>query len=124
MVFYSVDSLPPPVIMCCYLTRYQNINKNDLWRNKKYWKLYTRPELIDCNSFIGQTINAQHCIQIYGDLFETISLKIQDRDVTGTSAAVLRDLISLVLQDSNYGYQNFKTIPRHVLKNVFTQMVL
>ena len=72
--------------------------------NDNKWIFYTKPELVDVNSFIGQTIDAQHCIEIYGDLFETIYLKIEDKDVTGTSAAVLRDFIALELNDQHYGY--------------------
>lgn len=66
------------------------------------WSLSVKCETVPEKSFLGQCISTDMCIQIDSDLFDTQFYKTNEKDVVGTSAAVMRDLVSLVLQDQTY----------------------
>ena len=66
------------------------------------WRLSVKCEPVEENSFLGQCTSTDMCIQIDSDLFDTQFYKTNEKDVVGTSAAVMRDLVSLVLRDQTY----------------------
>ena len=70
------------------------------------WELSVGCEKVDNNSFLGQCNSTDMCIQVETDLFDTQYYKTNEKDVVGTSSAVLRDIISLVLSDQTYSQTN------------------
>eukprot|EP01084_Bolivina_argentea_P093790 168630_1 len=79
------------------------VRKNGNDKNKKNeWELTVKCEKVDKNSFIGCCDSTDLCLQIETDLFDTQFYKTNEKDVVGTSAAVLRDIISLALNDQTY----------------------
>jgi homoserine dehydrogenase len=63
------------------------------------WKLSVKPTNVPGNSFLGTCDKWEMGIELETDLYESISMKNFEADPVGTSAAVLRDAISL------FGYQ-------------------
>lgn len=76
--------------------------KND----KGKWQLSVKCEKVDKNSFLGQCNSTDMCIQVETDLFDTQYYKTNEKDVVGTSSAVLRDIISLTLNEQTYSQTN------------------
>ena len=66
------------------------------------WKLSVKCEKVPEKSFLGQCTSTDMCIQIDSDLFDTQFYKTNEKDVVGTSAAVMRDVVSLVSKDQMY----------------------
>ena len=72
-------------------------------RVKLGWELSVRCEEVVKHSFLGQCEGTELCVQIETDLFDTQFYKTNEKDVVGTSAAVLRDIVNLVLEERTYG---------------------
>ena len=63
--------------------------------NTNKYSFKVGPEEIDENSFIGKTSNTDKCCIYESDLYETTFLKTDENGVYPTSAAVLRDILSI-----------------------------
>jgi homoserine dehydrogenase len=61
------------------------------------WKLSVQPTVIPQHSFLGTCEKWEMGIEIETDLYESICMKNFEADPVGTSAAVLRDSIDLML---------------------------
>ncbi len=59
------------------------------------WELRVEPTELDENSFLGSCDGWEMGIEVDTDLFEKTSMKKQEADPVGTSAAVMRDAIQL-----------------------------
>ena len=77
--------------------------------NKNKWNLSVKCEKVDKNSFLGQCNSVDLCLEINTDLFDTQYYKTNEKDVVGTSSAVLRDIISLTLNDKTYNTMSIKS---------------
>ena len=62
------------------------------------WHLEVRPRSIPLNSFLGGVDAWEMGIIFHTDIFEVVSLKIDEREPRGTAAAMLRDCVNLVLK--------------------------
>jgi homoserine dehydrogenase len=60
------------------------------------WKLSVKPTEVKADSFLGQCDGWEMGIQYESDLYESISMKIYEEDPLATSAAVLRDMITVM----------------------------
>ncbi|HWA33323.1 MAG TPA: hypothetical protein VG737_04290, partial [Cyclobacteriaceae bacterium] len=65
------------------------------------WRLSVKPTRVPNNSFFGTCDKWEMGIELETDLYESISMKNFEADPVGTSAAVLRDAISLSGEQSN-----------------------
>ena len=60
------------------------------------WHLEVKPQSIPLNSFLGGVDGWEMGIVFHTDIFEIISMKIDERGPQGTAAAMLRDCVTLV----------------------------
>jgi homoserine dehydrogenase len=60
------------------------------------WKLSVKPTEVTEGSFLGQCNGWEMGIQFESDLYESISMKIFEEDPLATSAAVLRDMLTVL----------------------------
>ena len=67
------------------------------------WDVSVRCQEVDKHSFLGRCGDTDLCLQIETDLFDTHFYKTNEKDVVGTSAAVLRDIVNLALDERIYG---------------------
>lgn len=59
------------------------------------WKLEVKPVDLPIHSFLGACDGREMGFEMETDLYERISMKMYEEDSTGTSAAVLRDIIDV-----------------------------
>lgn len=59
------------------------------------WKLSVKPTAVKVDSFLGQCEGWEMGIQFESDFYESIAMKIYEKDPLATSAAVLRDAIEV-----------------------------
>lgn len=64
-------------------------------RTKESWRLRVAPEEVPESDFLGQCRGWEMGVEIESDWYEKIWLKNAEREPTGTSAAVLRDILSV-----------------------------
>lgn len=65
------------------------------FHKKGKWQLSVKPAPVAADSFMGSCDGWEMGIEVKTDLYESISMKNYEADPTGTSAAVLRDMIDL-----------------------------
>lgn len=68
-------------------------------RKEKSWQLRVAPEEVPELSFLGQCRGWEMGVELESDWYERMWLKNAEREPTGTSAAVLRDILSVCEQD-------------------------
>ena len=64
-------------------------------RGESGWELSVQPRLVALDSFLGGINSWEMGIVFHTDIFEIISLKIDERGPMGTAAAMLRDVVQL-----------------------------
>ena len=64
-------------------------------RKEKSWQLRVAPEEVEETSFLGQCRGWEMGVELESDWYERMWLKNSEREPTGTSAAVLRDILSV-----------------------------
>ena len=61
----------------------------------EHYRFDVRPRQVHANSFLGGVSDWQMGIIFHTDIYEEISMKVDERDPTATAAAMLRDTIHL-----------------------------
>ncbi len=61
------------------------------------WKLSVKPTTVPTSSFLGQCNGWEMGIEVRSDLYESIAMKTYEAEPLGTAAAVLRDMIEVVM---------------------------
>ncbi|MFM7193192.1 MAG: homoserine dehydrogenase [Bacteroidota bacterium] len=69
--------------------------------DRRGWSLRVAPEEISADTFLGSCNGWEMGVEIESDLYERVCLKNYEADPLGTSAAVLRDVLSVVGEPSN-----------------------
>mgnify|MGYP001276458807 CR=1 FL=1 len=64
-------------------------------KNSSEYALSVKPIEVKIDSFLGSCDGTSMCVQIRTDIYETISMMTDEKGVYPTSAAVLRDVLSL-----------------------------
>lgn len=59
------------------------------------YRFAVRPRQVPADSFLGGVVDWQMGIVFHTDIYEEISMKVDERDPTATAAAMLRDVITL-----------------------------
>ncbi len=61
------------------------------------WVLSVKPTVVEAKSFLGTCDGWEMGIELKTDLYENISMKNYEADPLGTSAAVLRDVLEMII---------------------------